>query len=71
MTSPITQWRVASIFFMHGFANAMLHTRLPDIQLSAGLNDAGLGLALMGAPAGSMLMFSVASRVPKPQELST
>lgn len=55
------QWRIAAIFFMHGFANAMLHTRIPDLQLVAGLNDAGLGLVLMGAPLGSMAMFPLAS----------
>ncbi|ODT84126.1 MAG: hypothetical protein ABS76_01070 [Pelagibacterium sp. SCN 64-44] len=63
MTTPVTQWRIAAIFFMHGFANAMLHTRLPDIQLAAGLNDAGLGLVLMGAPAGSMMIFPLVSRL--------
>lgn len=56
-------WRIAAIFFMHGFVNATLHTRIPDIQLTAGLSDAGLGLVLMGAPAGSMAMFPIASRV--------
>lgn len=61
--APPAHWRIAAIFFMHGFVNATLHTRVPDIQLTAGLSDAGLGLVLMGAPAGSMAMFPIASRV--------
>src|SRR5690606_1966728 len=62
-SSLVIQWRIAAIFFMHGFANAMLHTRIPDLQLVAGLNDAGLGLVLMGAPSGSMAMFPLASHL--------
>lgn len=56
------QQRVALIFAMHGIANAMLHTRVPDIQLALGLSEGALGLALMGAPLGSMLAFPLASR---------
>lgn len=54
--------RIASIFFLHAFAAAMLHTRVPDIQLQAGLNDAALGIVLMGGPIGSMVVFPFASR---------
>lgn len=60
--SSSARWRIATIFFLHGFAGAVLHTRIPDLQLAAGLNDAGLGLVLMGAPLGSMAMFPIASR---------
>lgn len=54
--------RIAAIFFLHAFSAAMLHTRVPDIQLRAGLNDAALGIVLMGGPIGSMLAFPFASR---------
>lgn len=56
-------WRVAAVFFLHAFTSAMLHTRVPDLQLSSGFNDAVLGLVLMGAPIGSMLAFPLASHV--------
>ena len=56
------QQRIAAIFVLHAVANAMLHTRVPDIQLQAGLHDAALGLVLMGGPIGSMLAFPFASR---------
>src|SRR5262249_12397629 len=54
--------RIAAVFALHAFGAAMLHTRIPDIQLQAGLNDASLGLVLMGGPLGSLLAFPFTSR---------
>jgi MFS family permease len=56
-------WRISLVFALHAVANAMLHTRVPDIQVALGLGDGALVLVLMGAPLGSMLVFPFASRV--------
>lgn len=40
------------IFFLHAFAGGAIFPRIPDLQLSLGLNEAALGLVLMGQPVG-------------------
>ena len=43
----------------------MLNMRLPDLQLRSGLNEAGLGLVLMGGSIGALASFAVAARLLK------
>ena len=42
------------IFFIHGMLFASWTAHIPQIERSLGLSDAGLGLALLGAPVGSV-----------------
>src|ERR1043165_3122021 len=40
-----------------------MFSRIPDMQLALGLNEAQLGLALLGQPAGAIVSFLFASQV--------
>lgn len=60
--SSQSKTRIATIFFLHAFCGSMLHSRIADIQLSAGLDEAQLGLVLMGGPVASMAIFPLISR---------
>lgn len=51
------------IFFLHAISQGGLFTRLPDMQQALGLDEATLGLALLGQPAGAIVTFLVASLV--------
>jgi len=64
MTSHLTpQTRIALVFFLQAVTAGALFTRIPDIQLALGLNEAVLGLTLLGQPIGNLVTFFVASAV--------
>jgi hypothetical protein len=46
---------VLVVFFVHGLLFASWTAHIPHLQARLGLSDAGLGLALLGAPIGSVL----------------
>jgi MFS family permease len=60
--APDVRWRIIAVFALQGVVPAMLNMRLPDLQLRAGLSEAGLGLALMGGSIGALASFAVATR---------
>jgi MFS family permease len=49
--------RIGAVFALQAFALAMMHMRIPDLQLRAGLDESQLGLVLMAAPIGASLVF--------------
>jgi MFS family permease len=51
------------VFFVHGFLFASWTAHIPQLKLHLGLSDGGLGLALLGAPVGSVLAMVVAGRL--------
>jgi MFS family permease len=51
------------VFFVHGFLFASWTAHIPQLQRHLGLSDGGLGLALLGAPVGSVLAMVVAARL--------
>jgi MFS family permease len=51
------------VFFMHGFLFASWTAHIPQLQQHLGLSDGRLGLALLGAPIGSVLALVVAGRL--------
>jgi MFS family permease len=51
------------VFFVHGFLFASWTAHIPQLQHHLGLNDGRLGLALLGAPIGSVLAIVVAARL--------
>ncbi|KQX38632.1 hypothetical protein ASD04_08195 [Devosia sp. Root436] len=61
MTSA--RWRIIAVFVLQALSMGAIQTRIPDIQLAIGLNDAQLGLALMGLPAGALSMFLFSSHI--------
>lgn len=64
MTSlPPQRWRIIALFFLHALTTGAIHTRIPDIQLQIGLNEAQLGMVLMGLPLGALMMFLFSSKV--------
>ncbi|RZI94490.1 MAG: MFS transporter, partial [Rubrivivax sp.] len=52
---------IVVVFFLHAVSQGGLFSRLPDIQQALGLDEAGLGLALLGQPAGAILSFLFAA----------
>lgn len=52
-----------AIFAVQGIVAAMMFTRVPDIQLAAGLSEGQLGMVLMGAPVGGMTTFAIATKL--------
>ena len=52
-----------SVFFVHGFLFASWTAHIPQLQHHLGLSDGRLGLALLGAPTGSVLAMVVAGRL--------
>lgn len=56
-------WRIVALFFVHALSIGALHTRIPDLQLQAGLNEAELGFVLMGQPLGALSMFLFSSKI--------
>jgi MFS family permease len=54
---------VIAVFFVHGFLFASWTAHIPDLQQHLGLSDGRLGLALLGAPIGSILAIGVAARI--------
>tara|TARA_R110002020_G_scaffold10801_12_gene41028 strand:- start:1615 stop:2766 length:1152 start_codon:yes stop_codon:yes gene_type:complete len=57
------RWRIVALFFVHALALGAIQTRIPDMQLLLGLNEAQLGLVLMGQPLGALSMFLFSSRI--------
>jgi MFS family permease len=51
------------VFFVHGFLFASWTAHIPDLKHHLGLSDGRLGLALLGAPIGSVLAMVVAARL--------
>jgi MFS family permease len=51
------------VFFVHGFLFASWTAHIPQLQHHLGLSDGRLGLALLGAPIGSVLAMAVAGRL--------
>ena len=51
------------MFFVHGFLFASWTAHIPQLQHHLGLSDGRLGLALLGAPIGSVLAMVVAARL--------
>ncbi|MGN6486736.1 MAG: MFS transporter [Devosia sp.] len=54
---------IVLVFFLQALSQGGLFSRLPDIQQALGLDEATLGLALLGQPAGAILTFLVASPI--------
>lgn len=64
--APVDRWprrALIAVFFVQGFFFASWTAHIPHLQHHLGLNDGRLGLALLGAPAGSVLAISVAGRL--------
>ena len=52
-----------AVFFVHGFLFASWTAHIPELKQHLGLSDGRLGLALLGAPIGSVLAMVVAARI--------
>ena len=63
MTSNTDRWRIIAVFVLQALGMGAIQTRIPDVQLALGLNDAQLGLALMGLPAGALSVFLFSSGI--------
>ncbi|SKA18267.1 Fucose permease [Chitinophaga eiseniae] len=55
-----TRIAVSALFFLTGLCFASWASRIPDIQQSLHLNDAGLGSVLLALPVGSLISLPVA-----------
>jgi MFS family permease len=60
---PPQRWRIIALFFLHALMSGAIHTRIPDLQLQIGLDEAQLGMVLMGLPLGALTMFLFSSRL--------
>jgi len=54
---------VIAVFFVHGFLFASWTAHIPQLKQHLDLSDGRLGLALLGAPIGSVLAMVVAARL--------
>jgi MFS family permease len=54
---------VIAVFFVQGFLFASWTAHIPQLQHHLGLSDARLGVALLGAPVGSVLAIGVAAHL--------
>jgi MFS family permease len=54
---------VIAVFFVHGFLFASWTAHIPQLQHHLGLSDGRLGIALLGAPIGSVVAMVVAARL--------
>jgi MFS family permease len=54
---------VVAVFFVHGFLFASWTAHIPDVKAHLHLGDGSLGIALLGAPIGSVLAMVLAARV--------
>jgi MFS family permease len=54
---------VIAVFFAHGFLFASWTAHIPELKQHLGLSDGRLGLALLGAPLGSVLAMALAARI--------
>lgn len=62
-TEQSARWRIIAAFALQAVGVGAIQTRLPDVQLAVGMNDAQLGLVLMGLPLGALSVFLFASRI--------
>jgi len=53
--------RLAACFFLFSLITGAMYSRLPDIQLALGVNEAQLGLTLIGAAIGSLISLTLSS----------
>ena len=53
--------RLAACFFLFSLITGAMYSRLPDIQLALGVNEAQLGLVLIGAAIGSLISLTLSS----------
>ena len=60
---PLPARRIAAVFALHAMSQGGLFARIPDLQLSLGMDATTLGLVLLGQPAGAILSFLFASQV--------
>jgi len=64
--APPDHWprlAVIAVFFVHGFLFASWTAHIPQLKQHLDLSDGRLGLALLGAPIGSVLAMVVAARL--------
>jgi MFS family permease len=54
---------VIAVFFVHGFLFASWTAHIPQLKEHLGLSDGRLGLALLGAPIGSILAVVLVARI--------
>jgi MFS family permease len=54
---------VIAVFFVQGFLFASWTAHIPRVQQNLGLSNGRLGLALLGAPVGSVLALVLAGRL--------
>jgi MFS family permease len=54
---------VVAVFFLHGLLFASWTAHIPQVKDHLGLSDGSLGLALLGAPLGSVVAMVVAGRL--------
>ena len=65
-TVPITRgdfWAIRLVFFLEAVVLGAWLPRIPDMKDALSLSDGVLGLCLAGAPAGTLVGFTVAARV--------
>ena len=55
------RWAVIVLFFVNGAGGASWFVRIPDVQESLALSPGRLGIALLGAPAGSLIVAPIAA----------
>ncbi|WP_106526364.1 MFS transporter [Chitinophaga niastensis] len=60
MNKRHTRIAVSALFFLTGLCFASWASRIPDIQQTLGLNDAGLGGVLLALPVGSIISLPLA-----------
>lgn len=53
--------RLAACFFLFSLITGAMYSRLPDIQQALGVNEAQLGLTLIGAAIGSLISLTLSS----------
>jgi hypothetical protein len=61
--AAVTRRRVAAVFFVHGLLFASWVAHIPHVESLLSLDDAGLGLALLGAPIGSVVGIVAVARL--------
>ena len=54
---------ILAVFFLQAFAGGGIFPRIPDLQAALGLNEAELGLVLMGMPLGGLSSLLFANRI--------
>ena len=60
-------FRLAACFFLYALITGAMYSRLPDIQLRLGVNEAELGLVLIGGAIGSLISLTLSA----PSEMTT